>query len=408
MACLAIVLAGVFSAGAGAAETPEVEYLSDVLSDRAISVTQGWGYLGVDTTVGATVSVPKPVRASRRIGRSTRKVVPADQPAPKLRIKDKEYARGLGIMPTARSSSILSGQFKTFEAEVGVQWSDGKSPGSVVFQVFVDGKKVFDSGVMRENDPPRPVTVSVEGADELRLVVNDAGDGITADCADWADARLTRDPAAKEPRRRPSISPRSPGCSRGIRRSWKERRPSARRKFPPRTLPPTRKFFRPPTGPIAVPATDGIGRIGLQWDENRMLRRVAHASSRARPPCRRPSRSSCSTGPANRSGKESGSRRRSCPRRSETVWSGGSAFKELPQGTQKVRWVFSDVKQPIVLKQHFRVHAVAVEDGRCSHRTGPARCGEEGGNRDLQRRLSRICRRNRPTVARGTARNRSR
>ena len=90
----------------------------------------------------------------------------------------------------------LGGQFKTFEAEVGVQWQGGKNIGSVVFQIYVDDKKVFDSGVVRENDPPRPVTVSVEGAEELRLVANDAGDGIDCDCADWADARLTRDPAA--------------------------------------------------------------------------------------------------------------------------------------------------------------------------------------------------------------------
>ena len=72
---------------------------------------------------------------------------------------------------------------------------------------------------MRENDPPRPVEVSVAGADELRLVAGDAGDGITADCADWADARLTRDPAADEAATsRRSTSPPSPACSPGIRR----------------------------------------------------------------------------------------------------------------------------------------------------------------------------------------------
>ena len=42
------------------------------------------------------------------------------------------------------------------------------------------------SGLMRENDPPRTVTVSVEGGQELRLVADDAGDGITCDYADWA------------------------------------------------------------------------------------------------------------------------------------------------------------------------------------------------------------------------------
>jgi len=122
-----------------AENAPKVEYLSDLLSDRVISITQGWGEPGIDTRVRAT-----------------------GQPAPKLRIKDKEYARGLGHHANGEIVFDLSGQFKTFQTEVGIQWSDGKSPGSVIFQVFVDGKKVFDSGVMRESDPPRPVTVSVE------------------------------------------------------------------------------------------------------------------------------------------------------------------------------------------------------------------------------------------------------
>ena len=35
----------------------------------------------------------------------------------------------------------------------------------------------IDSGIVRESDPPRQVSVSVEGAEELRLVAGDAGDG---------------------------------------------------------------------------------------------------------------------------------------------------------------------------------------------------------------------------------------
>jgi hypothetical protein len=49
------------------------EYLSDLLADRMIVCTQGWGELRLDASVGAT-----------------------GQPSPKLRIKNKEYAHGLG------------------------------------------------------------------------------------------------------------------------------------------------------------------------------------------------------------------------------------------------------------------------------------------------------------------------
>ena len=164
-----------------AAVAPKVEYLSDLLSDRRFPsrrVGVNWAF---DTMVVATASDSKP--------------------APKLRIKDKEYARGLGHHANGEIVFDLSGQFKTFEAEVGLQWSDGKGPGSVVFQVL----RRWQEGLRQRRDARERSAaagnVSVAGADELRLVANDAGDGITSDCADWADARLTRDPAATKSRR---------------------------------------------------------------------------------------------------------------------------------------------------------------------------------------------------------------
>ena len=48
----------------------------------------------------------------------------------------------------------------------------------------------FDSGVMRGGEAARRVDVPIRGATELRLVVDDAGDGTNYDHADWADAKL--------------------------------------------------------------------------------------------------------------------------------------------------------------------------------------------------------------------------
>jgi len=56
--------------------------------------------------------------------------------------------------------------------------------------LFADGTKVFDSGILRGDEPAKKVSVALGGVDELRLVVTDAGDGINSDHADWADARL--------------------------------------------------------------------------------------------------------------------------------------------------------------------------------------------------------------------------
>ena len=143
------------------------EYLSD--SPDLISFSgQGWGELGIDTCAH----------------------IPGVTPL-KLRIKDIEYAKGLGHHASGEIVVDLEGLYETFEAEVGVQWQ-GDNVGSVVFQIYVDDAKRFDSGVMREQDPAKPVSIPLGGAQELRLVVMDAGDGITCDCADWANARLIR------------------------------------------------------------------------------------------------------------------------------------------------------------------------------------------------------------------------
>ena len=47
------------------------------------------------------------------------------------------------------------------------------------------------SGVMTPNSATKNIDVAIPlDADELRLVVTDAGDGVTSDHADWANARI--------------------------------------------------------------------------------------------------------------------------------------------------------------------------------------------------------------------------
>jgi hypothetical protein len=106
-----------------------------------------------------------------------------------LRIGGKEFSRGLGTHANSQVQFPLGNRYRRFEALVGVD-DEKQGAGSVVFQVVVDGRKVFDSGVMRGKQPAKKVSVPLDGAEELLLVVTDAGDGITCDHADWADARL--------------------------------------------------------------------------------------------------------------------------------------------------------------------------------------------------------------------------
>jgi len=68
------------------------------------------------------------------------------------------------------------------------QTSGGR--GSVRFSVEVDGQQRFKSALLREGMAGVPVRVALGGAVEFALVVEDGGDGISCDQADWAEARV--------------------------------------------------------------------------------------------------------------------------------------------------------------------------------------------------------------------------
>jgi hypothetical protein len=106
-----------------------------------------------------------------------------------LKIVDRTFARGLGTHAESRIVYALGGKAARFESWVGVDaaMSAYRQP-SVVFQVWGDGKKLFDSGVMKIDTPAQRVAVDLAGVNELALVVTDAGDGNYCDHADWADA----------------------------------------------------------------------------------------------------------------------------------------------------------------------------------------------------------------------------
>src|SRR5258708_31309651 len=67
-------------------------------------------------------------------------------------------------------------------------------PGSVVFGVWVDGKKVFESDIMKRGDAPGLVSVDLTGAKKLVLALADGNDGTAGDNADWAGAAIIAAP----------------------------------------------------------------------------------------------------------------------------------------------------------------------------------------------------------------------
>jgi hypothetical protein len=124
-----------------------------------------------------------------------RSVDPA-QPRP-LTLRGRIFRKGLGVHSYCALAYDLGARYKRFFATAGVDDATaGRGPegrgGSVVFEAWVDGRKVFNSGTVTVRDEPCEIDLPVEGAKELRLVVDYGENYDLLDHADWAGARLIR------------------------------------------------------------------------------------------------------------------------------------------------------------------------------------------------------------------------
>jgi alpha-galactosidase len=106
-----------------------------------------------------------------------------------LSIGGQKFERGVGTHAISTYRLTLNGGTESFTASVGVDDAAG-GPGTVIFQLIADKKKVFDSGVMKPGQAAKRVDVDLHGVTSLVLFVKDAGDGVDFDHADWADARF--------------------------------------------------------------------------------------------------------------------------------------------------------------------------------------------------------------------------
>jgi alpha-galactosidase len=107
-----------------------------------------------------------------------------------LSIRGTKYAKGLGTHAASEVVYFLGSRCTTVVADVGID-DEKTGKGSVVFQVWADGKKVADSGTVTGSSAVKKLTGDVSGATSLRLVVTDGGDGIANDHADWSNAQIT-------------------------------------------------------------------------------------------------------------------------------------------------------------------------------------------------------------------------
>jgi hypothetical protein len=161
------------TAGYSQAPPPKITYLSDL------------------TPVGTPINGYGPYEKDKSNGENA-----AGDGSP-LRMGRIPYDKGLGVHAFSDLTFALNKQYANFSAAVGIDdelLANGCAPdlpGSVVFQVFVDDLKVYESGAVSIRSSALDVNVDVTGKSTLRLVVGGAGDDLACDHADWADAKLT-------------------------------------------------------------------------------------------------------------------------------------------------------------------------------------------------------------------------
>jgi hypothetical protein len=241
--CLAV------RATAADAPAPVVEHLS-ARPELMLAHSQAWGDLGWDLAAHEN-----------------------HKPGAPLRIGSRPCTNGLGHHAAGRLVILLGGEFERFDAEVGLQPCPG---GSVVFRVSADDRLLFDSGVMRSGDEARSVSVPVAGAQELVLEAQDAGDGITCDMANWANARLTRAPGARAPATGEAVDV-APFAS--VVTSDPNRLDGSKadrlQEYRAEDVFLEAALSASPDGTYTLlPATNGVACIGLNWFSRRPLREL--------------------------------------------------------------------------------------------------------------------------------------
>jgi glucose/arabinose dehydrogenase len=110
-----------------------------------------------------------------------------------ISIRGERYPKGLGVHAASRIVYHLGRSWNRFKADLGID--DGipaGAPSSVVFEVWADGQRLYQSAVLRRNSPIVGINLDVTGREQLELVVTNANDGGHSDHGNWAGARLER------------------------------------------------------------------------------------------------------------------------------------------------------------------------------------------------------------------------
>lgn len=109
-----------------------------------------------------------------------------------LSIGGRGFETGFGTCPISRIEISFPDKYKTFSGSCGVDdaMQARGSVGTVVFKVLHGEKVLFESPLMKGRMNAADFSVPVKGLTGVTLLVEDGGDGINSDHADWVNLNL--------------------------------------------------------------------------------------------------------------------------------------------------------------------------------------------------------------------------
>lgn len=106
-----------------------------------------------------------------------------------LTVNGVVYERGIGAHSISRLLYKVGGDAVSISGLAGAD-DQNLFAGKLQFKIIGDKKVLWQSGVMQKGDPVKEFNVSLKGIDKVLLLVEECGDGIMYDHADWLNVNI--------------------------------------------------------------------------------------------------------------------------------------------------------------------------------------------------------------------------